>query len=310
MMARGGASRLSHSVPVSSNGSFEIRNVVPGDYMLGVEDSAEPTRWMAAFRTLTVDDDVSDVEIIARRGTRLEGRIVRDGGDRLPFDPRMIRVGLEQRVESRPGIADAVHTFGGGKVVQADGSFSMQSPGGSSSLQISDLPSNWTVKAIRLDGSDITDQATDFGDGVRGQVEVVLTDRVSQILGVVTDRNSRVVSNYTVVVFPEDTNRWKPPSRLVRGVRSGQDGQYRIAELPPADYRAIAVESLPWNAWTDPRVLDRLWSSSTLFHLGEGEQRTVNLQLSPAADRLRLLVGELSLELAKARMASAVSEDH
>jgi hypothetical protein len=222
----------------------------------------------------------------------------------------MIRVGLEQRVESRPGIADAVHMFGGVKLVQADGSFSMQSPGGSSSLQISDLPSNWTVKAIRLDGSDITDQATDFGDGVRRQVEVVLTDRVSQIMGVVTDRSSRVVSNYTVVVFPEDTNRWRPPSRLVRGVRSGQDGQYRIAELPPADYRAIAVESLPWNAWTDPKVLDRLWSLSTPLHLGEGEQRTVNLQLSPTADRLRLLVGELSLELAKARMASALSKDH
>ena len=55
------------------------------------------------------------------------------------------------------------------KVVQRDGTFSIESPGGSSFLQVSRLPPNWTLKAIRLEGADITDQATDFGDGVLGR---------------------------------------------------------------------------------------------------------------------------------------------
>ena len=103
MMASGGNSVLSQTVPVSSNGSFQIRNLVPGRYMLRVEDSAQPTRWLAAIRELTVDDDVSGVEMVARRGARIEGRMVRDGGDPLPFDPRTVRLGNWKRSrEFRP----------------------------------------------------------------------------------------------------------------------------------------------------------------------------------------------------------------
>ena len=107
-MLRGGT--FSETVPVSSNGSFQIRNVVPGDYMIQVGDPGESTRWLAATRHLTVDDDVS-VELVARRGARLEGRIVRENGDPLPFDPRTVEVGFEQRVEGLPGAADLVNVL-------------------------------------------------------------------------------------------------------------------------------------------------------------------------------------------------------
>jgi hypothetical protein len=60
------------------------------------------------------------------------------------------------------------------------------------------------------------------------------------------------------------------------------DGSFRLDALPPADYRAVAVDVLPWHAWTDVAVLARLWSSATRFRLGEGEERTVNLRPSPA----------------------------
>ena len=106
MMLRGGT--FSETARVSSNGSFEIRNVVPGDYMLQVQDAGESTRWLSATRHITVDDDVS-VELVARRGARLEGRIVRESGDPLPFDPRTIEVGFEQRIGGLPGTADWVN---------------------------------------------------------------------------------------------------------------------------------------------------------------------------------------------------------
>ena len=282
MMLRGGT--FSETARVSSNGSFQIRDVVPGDYMLQVEDAGDSTRWLSAMRQITVDDDVT-VELVARQGARLEGRIVRENGDPLPFDPRTIEVGFEQRLEGRPGTADLVNMVRR-KVVQRDGTFSIESPGIASFLQTSGLPSNWTLKAIRLDGADITDQATDFGAGVRRQVEIVLTDRISGVVGLVTDRNNRVVLNHTVVVFPENTSRWKAPSRFVRSVRPRQDGWFQIEDLPPAEYLAVAVESLPRNASSDPAVLERLWPQATRFRLGEGERRTVQLKLSPTPDGL------------------------
>jgi len=278
-------SNTTHRQTVSSNGRFEIRNVVPGDYMLRVEDFADPVRWAPANQHITVDGDMAGVEMVARRSARVQGRVVRDDGEPLPFDPRTIQVALEQHLERRPGMP-ASFRMGAWGGTRLDGTFFIESAPGFSSVQVSNLPAGWTVKYIRLGGSDITDEATDFGEGVRREVEIVLTNQVSQVVGRVTDRDARPVSNYTVVVFPEDVNRWRPSSRLVRGVRPDQDGLYRITELPPAAYRAVAVDSLPFNAWTDPKVLELLWSSSVPFRLGEGEQRTVNLRLSPKPDGL------------------------
>ena len=124
------------------------------------------------------------------------------------------------------------------------------------------------------------DQATDFGEGVVRHVDILVTNRISDVIGTVSDSNGRVVVNHTVVVFPDDANRWKPPSRFVRATRSRQDGWFQIDDLPPTDYFAIAVESLPRNAWTDPNVLDRLVPFATRFRLNEGERRTLQLKLS------------------------------
>jgi hypothetical protein len=275
----GGNSALNHTAPVSSNGSFQIRNVMPGDYMLRVEDSGQTLRWLAAVQQITVDADLSGLQVVARRGARLEGRILRDDGDALPFDPGTLRVGLEQRMERRPGIPGGVYGAGG-RSPESDGTFSIETPGGPSNLWVMGLPSGWTVKAIRLEGTDITDQATDFGDGVLRKVEIALTNKVSGVVGIVTDRNNRVILNHTIIVFPEDTKRWKAPSRFVRAVRPRQDGQFEIAHLPPADYLAVALESLPRSASSDPRVLERLWPLATRFELREGERRTLQLKLS------------------------------
>jgi hypothetical protein len=293
MSPLGGSTFGEQTVPVASDGRFQVRNVLPGDYMLHAQDpgfwqdSAKFARWFAAAQLITVVDDLADVKLVARRGAHVEGRLVRDGGETLPFDPGTIRVGIAQWLESRPGITDFQRQIGAGPPgVQSDGTFTMEIPGGPSSLQVENLPQNWTVKTIRLDGSDITDRPTDFGDGGRRRVEIALTDRVANVTGRVTDRNGRVVGNYTVVIFPEDKDHWKPPTRFVRGARPLQDGSFRIEALPPGDHLAIAVDSLPQDAWVDPGVLDRLYPLATRFRLSEGEQRTLQLKLSPTPEGL------------------------
>jgi beta-lactamase regulating signal transducer with metallopeptidase domain len=279
MIMRGGGSSPMQTASVSSSGRFEIHDVLPGDYMLTVEDRADPNRWTAAFSHINIDADVSDLRIAARRGARLEGRIVRDGDDPLPFDPRTIEIVFEQRTPGFPGAGDLLN-MSGRKIVERDGTFSTVSPGGASLLKVGSLPSGWTVKAIRLDSGDITDQPTDFGENSRRAVEIVLTNRISDVVGVAVDSNGRIVANHTVVVFPEDTSRWKVPSRFVRATRPRQDGWFHIEDLPPANYLAVAVESLPRNAWTDPRVLDLLWPIATRFRLTEGDRRSLQLKVA------------------------------
>lgn len=284
-------SALDRTISVSRKGDFEILDLTPGTYTLMVQPRAghADARWFGVAQQVRVDSHVSDVKLIARRGARVSGRIVRDAMQPLPFDQSTIRVQLETRQELRPGFVGVLITGAGIGEVQADGTFAAEGVVGPVTFNLSGLPPPWTIKAIRLEGTDITDEFADFGDGARRQVEIVLTDQVADIAGRVTDRDGRNVSSYLVVLFPQRRSHWKWPSRFVRAVRSGRDGSYRIQNLPPADYFAIALEALPQNAWNDPAVLELLSSQATSFQLNEGEQQALSLRLASTPDHLRAM---------------------
>jgi beta-lactamase regulating signal transducer with metallopeptidase domain len=288
MGAVNGMRGFEQTSPVSAEGTFRFQGVMPGEYMISVVEGIRTMRWMGATRPLMVDEDVPGVVLTARLGARLEGRIGRDEGAALPFDPRSLSISFEQRTPRAAGTGEVFHAFGTGPdAIRRDGTFSIESPSGPSTVRLTRLPENWTIKAIRFNGSDIADRPVDFSGGQPiGRLDIVLTDRLSDIEGVVTDRNNRIVTNCTVVVFPEDRERWNSHSRLVRTARSLQSGRYQIDGLPPADYLAVALETIPQDAWNDPQVLDRLWPLATRFHLREGEQRAVDLKLSRAPSGL------------------------
>jgi beta-lactamase regulating signal transducer with metallopeptidase domain len=63
---------------------------------------------------------------------------------------------------------------------------------------------------------------------------------------------------------------------------SHQQGRYEFDGLPISGYRAVAVTSLPRNAWTDPDVLARLWPSASAVSLDELGQGTLHLRVVPA----------------------------
>ena len=282
---------VQYDTDVESNGRFEVANVVPGDYLINVfEPGSITSRWTRASRSLSVDDDVVDLELRARLGARIEGRVIRDPLATRSLDPAGVSVTFEYRLSG-----DRSSGFGWGGIIARglggamrmgpDGVFSIESPGGMSVIRISELPPNWTVKAVRLEGTDITDQEIDFGEGVR-QVEVVLTDRVSRVRGSVVERTGRRVAGGSVIVFADNSALWGESSRHVRETRSARDGGFEFAGLPPGDYLAVAVENLPPQAWMNTDVLSRLRSLATSFRLDEGEEQVVSLRVSPAPDGL------------------------
>ena len=81
-------------------------------------------------------------------------------------------------------------------------------------------------------------------------------------------------------MFPADRARWSA-SRLILAEYSQSDGSFRITDVPPGDYRAVAVDALPPNAWKDPDVLDRLWAQASPVQLRERRQQS--LPLKPVA---------------------------
>jgi hypothetical protein len=162
------------SAPVDKAGRFEIRDVAPNTYIVNARDLRRPMRWFSATQTLTVTADVADLEVRAKPGAYLVGRVLRDVGAAKTLAVAGLGVGFEIRVAGLEFVSGM-----GPFRVAADGSFLVESPGGPVVLKVRNVPAGWMLKSIYLDGSQIDDEPIDFGTG-RRYVEVVLTEGMSR----------------------------------------------------------------------------------------------------------------------------------
>ena len=230
-----------------------------------------------ATRRVTVVGDVTDVSLVIQHGVRVTGHIVSDGSGPLPFSAD---IGIP-RATATTHIGGGELVFGHpGQMTSPDGSFTLDSVVSPAVLSVRGLPDGWIVKAVWLAGRDVSDRPTDFATALSLPVEIVVTDRVSEVTGHVTDDRGERVDTYTVVLFPQDRSRWGSPSARVRDAPADHGGHYRIDRLVAGNYFAVAVRSLPPLAWRDPFVLRLLFPQAEAFRLDDGEQRTVNLELA------------------------------
>jgi hypothetical protein len=136
------------------------------------------------------------------------------------------------------------------------------------------------IKAVRLNGTDVTDTGIDFrpNEDVSG-LEVELTTQLSDLSGSVSNARSEGVKDYTVVIFSRDRQRWGFASRFLGGGRPDQDGKYRVRNLPAGEYYAIALDYVEQGAGTDPEFLERVRDRATEFSMNDGETKTLDLKL-------------------------------
>lgn len=136
------------------------------------------------------------------------------------------------------------------------------------------------VKSIRHEGRDIMDAALELksGEGVSG-VEILITDRVTEINGQVVDGTNAPVGEATVLVFPVDANRWYENSRAIRATRPDQQGRWQLKGLPAGEYLAVALDYVENDAWQDPEYLESLRENSTKVQIVEGATEAVALKL-------------------------------
>lgn len=276
LMEQTGAMTSSRSAgQARPDGSFSIAGVAPGEYMLRVmprgpgTDNAE----FATQKIAVAGQNIDGVHLITTKGTPVSGRIVFDGGAMPDFPPSAVRV-FGQSAEPSFGPP------GDGSVAD-NWTFQLHTSG--SRLLRPGTPPGWTLKSVLLRGTDITDTPVEFeGSEEVSGVEIVLTNRLSHVTGTVNDDRGGLSTDYTVVVFADDRERWTFPSRFVRTGRPDQDGLFKVDGLPPAQYLATALDYIPPGAWTDPDYLEQLLPGAVRFTLDEGETETLNLKLALA----------------------------
>jgi hypothetical protein len=183
---------------------------------------------------------------------------------------------------TEPDMAAGVAMTFGMAAVKETGTFEIDGLVGRRAFNFMDPPKGWFIKRINHDNDDITDKGYDFkpGEDVEG-FEIVMTNRSQTVSGAVTNDKGEPAKEYTVVVFPEDPQRWTAtPGRSLDSARPDQQGQFRIVGLPPGAYLALAVEYVAEGEWADPEWLARAARKATAFTLSEGAAKTLSLKLA------------------------------
>ena len=263
---------------VRPDGSFQLTNVAPGEYMLmAMSANLATSEQEILSQPLTVaGEDITDVVLTTTKGFRATGQIV---FDQPPPPSTMLPSSL--MLGAAPASPTAISGGLGRGVIHDDWTFELKGLGGSRRFVIAQgLPAGWMVQSIFHGQADITDKPIEVTEDVDGVV-ITLTKRVASLSGKVSDDKGKPVTDCSVVIFPDDASQGPPESmRYVRALRPGDGGAFSADRLPAATYLVVAVPSLEPGDESDPDLLEQLRPLATRATLGWGDAREVALTLS------------------------------
>ncbi len=296
----GGTSRT------DKDGNFTLTSVTPGDYSLQVQSTggmfqatagggamvfnfapamssdgpapqaAAPAQREFASAPVSVSgDDITGLIVTGLRGAKASGTI--SFGGATPDGAANVRV----TAPATDADNNPMPTFGGSSVKDA-GTFAIDGLVGGHVFRPANLPKGWLLKAVKLNGEDVTDKGVEFkpGEDVAG-IEIVLTSASQTISGSVRGDDGQTVKDYTVVVFADDPQKWTlTQNRWIASARPDQQGLFRVGALPPGAYLAIAVDYVAQGEWQDPEWLARAAKKATRLTVDEGASKTIELKLS------------------------------
>jgi hypothetical protein len=252
-----------------------VNNVQAGEYVLAVRSPAtndQPAQ--EARQSIQVAGiDIDGLVIVTGSGGTVHGQVVSDDGTPVAG---LDRLSVRARPLTWAARSSTLGSFETGRV-RADGTFELKAVVGPVVLSIGTLTGDWMLKSVELNGRNLADDPIEVrhGETLTG-VRVMLTNQPTQIRGALLDEKHQPADG-TVVVFPEETSRWREVSRTVRAARPDQRGEFSIKGLPAGKYLIAAVDYVQDGLWYDPEFLAGLRPRAQPLSLAEAESKRIDL---------------------------------
>jgi protocatechuate 3,4-dioxygenase beta subunit len=269
------------------NGTFTFRNVSPGTYeivarlqaprtMTPGQPIAPPSVLEMGSVRVDVTTDLENVTVVMRPGETVAGEIVFD--DVAPEDFRA-SINL-QPIDRLTSFSSAPLTVDGSRFTARDlfGTYVIR--GG-----VTGGGGPWFLKAVLLNGRDITDVPTAFSSAHSGHLQVVFTSRGAALEGTVTDDSGKPTREAQVFIFGADEESWTPFSSRTRPVmfKRDQEGTFATQGLRDGRYYVIALPAgtamMGGSQALDRGFMEQLKKVATEVVLNPGETRTVDLRV-------------------------------
>jgi Carboxypeptidase regulatory-like domain len=275
-----GGGSSSFTIPVAADGKFKTRPYPPGLYALKVMapsgyNFAIPSE--TAFGLVTIGlSDVRDVMLRTKRTVTVQGRFRMESDNPRATWPPHITVGAYLALDGMY-LVPSTGADGG-----PNGTFTLRGALGPHVLRCGYTlapGSWWWPSQVLLDGTDITNVPTDFGDAENSRLEVVFTHHPARLIGTVSDLKGEPVSTASVVLFSADPTLWQPWSTTSEIVETTSNGAFSIP-LRPGRY---LVRALPPGVVTSRQErldYERLSRDALSVELGDRERKTLALTIA------------------------------
>jgi hypothetical protein len=304
--------------PPNAQGEFQYGNLTPGRYRIvarsraGGEPGLTPPgvavagggRGGAPPAGVTLDPTgemlyaVADVEVRGQNitgvslplqpGGTIAGKVVFDGSAPLPDELSGIRVQISLQGGSWSAASGTVRM---GPAISSvppvslrdDGSFLIQGVGPGQYLLTTQLPADtaqfWKQRTAMVEGRDLFDVFID-GPNVRlRDVVITLSDKRTEIAGVLQSASGQPTTDYYVIAFSADRALWRQGSRRNQSARPATDGRFVFTDLPAGEYFIAALTDLDPAEWQDPAFLDQIAPAAIKVTLAEGEKKRTDIRI-------------------------------
>jgi protocatechuate 3,4-dioxygenase beta subunit len=263
-----------------AEGRFSLSGQQPGPYVLYASALSSSGPLFATATGMVDGTDVSGVALRLQPGGTVEGRLALDAqaGSALLDHKR-----LALRLQPVPASATMTPFV---SAIDAGGRFHWTGvPPGAYRLEASVAEASgggtWVVRSATVGGQDVLDAPFTVNPaGTVDGLEVVLTDRVTELSGRLLDQAGRPAPELFVIAFPANPSLWHERSRWMREpIHPANDGRFVFTNLPAGDYYLAVVPTLEGD-WREPAYLEQVVPGALRFTLAEGERRTQDLQLA------------------------------
>jgi len=310
-----GPTTLSNMSRTSADGSFEIRNLLPGVQVIqgsaggtltvsgggaglmmvrlgpggpaGVETGAT-----GRLEVNVSDSDLNGVVLQLTGGAEITGSIRMEDGDlkdwlepqqqsqNAPAGlPPLLGPGTRSiRLSSTEGISVSAPAA----QFNTDGTFQIKGVAPSKYfIQVNGLPQGSYVKSIRFGGQDVTRAPLDLTAGGGGSLEIVLSPKAADVTGVVMNDKGDPMQGVPVTLWPKIPDRGNQTNGI-KSANTDQNGSFKISGLAPGDYYAAAWDDVPEAGLAqNPDFLAQFASDDTAVKLAESAQQNASVKLIP-----------------------------
>jgi hypothetical protein len=287
------------ATPVSTDGTFEIKGVAPGEYNLtAIGRDANGQEYTGRTRVTVGNADVTNNVVTLRPGVEVRGRILLDGTPPQQLNMTNLRVNLLANDSPLGDVASIVAVAGGPRgrgdgargglgvlggaavaTVAADGSFTLTNVGAMEyRVRVAGLPQGAYVQAGRIESRDALNAP--FTVDSESLLQLQLGFSPGRVSGVVSDDRQTPTAGAQAVLVPDEARRGRSDAYFT--TTTDPNGQFTFSNVPPGRYKLFAWEDVPPGAYQYSDFIRQYEDRGQAINVNPSGAITADVRLIPA----------------------------